>query len=122
MGSWDALLAYLRAALAFENVECGHVLHLDIKNRLIRDERISRGTIDTCTMHVREIITRALELGAVSLIMAHNHPSGDLAPSRADIDLTRAVIRAGAALGIAVHDHVIVSPQGHSSMRSAGLI
>jgi DNA repair protein RadC len=89
---------------------------------LIRDEEISRGSIDEAAVHVREVIRRAIDLSSAALILVHNHPSGDPSPSRADIDLTRGIIEAGKRLGVAVHDHIIVGTQGHSSLRAMGLI
>ena len=89
---------------------------------LVRDERMSRGTIDEAAVHVREVIRRALDLGAAALILVHNHPSGDPAPSRADIDVTRALVAAGKPLNIAIHDHVIVGRAGQVSLRAKGLM
>jgi DNA repair protein RadC len=118
----DALLTYLRLEQAFSLIELARVLHLDTKNHLIRDEVISRGTIDEAAIHVREVIRRAVELHSAAIILVHNHPSGDPTPSRSDIDLTRRIVRAGQPLGIAVHDHLIVASSGHSSMRELGLL
>ena len=89
---------------------------------LIRDEVMGEGTIDEAPVQVREVIRRALDLGSAALILVHNHPSGDPSPSRADIDLTRAIAAAGKPLGIAVHDHLIMGAQGHVSLRAKGLI
>ena len=98
------------------------VLHLDTKNRLIRDELIAEGSIDQAAVHVREVIRRAIDLGSAALILVHNHPSGDPSPSRQDIALTREIVDAGRPLGISVHDHVIVGASGHSSLRALGLL
>jgi DNA repair protein RadC len=103
-------------------IERVRVLHLNAKNMLIRDEVISEGSIDQATVHVREVIRRAIDLGSSAIILVHNHPSGDPAPSRADIALTRDIIDAGKRLNVAVHDHVIIGATGHSSMRALGLI
>ncbi|SFP66608.1 DNA repair protein radc [Sphingomonas rubra] len=89
---------------------------------LILDEVMSRGTLDQAAVHVREVIRRALDLGSAAIILVHNHPSGDPSPSRADIDITRAIAEAGKRLGIAVHDHLIVGTSGHVSLRAQGLI
>jgi len=120
--SWPALLDYLRLAHGFSAVEIARVLHLDGRGRLILDEEISRGTIDEATIHVREVVRRAVELHSVSIVLVHNHPSGDPTPSRADIDLTRRIARAAHPLGIAVQDHLIMSSGGHASMRELGLL
>lgn len=122
LASWQALLDYLRADLAFIAIERVRVLYLDARNTLLRDEIASEGTIDEAAVHVREIIRRAIDVGAASLILVHNHPSGDPKPSRADIQLTRDIIEAGRRLKIAVHDHVIIGAEGHASMRALGLI
>lgn len=113
---------YLRATMAFEAVECFRVLHLNVQNRLVRDEVVSRGTIDQTSVHVREVIIRALELGSAGLVLAHNHPSGDATPSRADIALTKAIGQAGRILDIVVHDHIVVASGGYVSMREQGLL
>ncbi len=122
IASWQALLDYLRADLAHINVERVRVLHLNSKNMLIRDELVSEGSIDQSAIYIREVIRRALELGSASLILVHNHPSGDTQPSRADIAVTRDIVEAGKRLNIAVHDHVIIGAKGHSSMRAMGLL
>ncbi len=122
LSSWQALLDYLRADMAHLTTERVRVLHLDSKNRLIRDELISEGSVDQAAVYTREVIRRAIDLGSVALILVHNHPSGDAQPSRQDIALTRDIIEAGKRLGIAVHDHVIIGRDGSSSMRSMGLI
>lgn len=89
---------------------------------LLRDELVSEGSIDQAAVHVREVIRRAIDLGSASLILVHNHPSGDPSPSRADIALTRQIVDAGRHLDIAVHDHIIIGASGHSSMRALGLL
>lgn len=122
LSSWQALLDYLRADMAWLTIERVRVLHLNSKNMLIRDEVISEGTLDQAAVHVREVVKRALEIGSSALILVHNHPSGDTKPSRADIQLTRDIIEAGKRLGISVHDHVIIGAAGHSSFREQGLI
>lgn len=122
LANWQALLDYLRADMAHHAIERFRVLHLDTKNMLIRDEVMSRGTVDQAAVHVREVIKRALDFGAAAIILVHNHPSGDPSPSRADIDITRAIAAAGKPMGIAVHDHLIVGAQGHVSLRAQGLI
>jgi DNA repair protein RadC len=122
LANWQVLLDYLHAEMAHHPIERVRVLHLNTRNMLIRDELVSEGSIDEAAVHVREVIRRAIDLGSAALILVHNHPSGDPAPSRADIDLTRGIIEAGKRLGIAVHDHIIIGTQGHSSLRSMGLI
>jgi DNA repair protein RadC len=98
------------------------ILFLDRKNILIADEVLARGTIDHTPVYPREIVKRALELGASAIILVHNHPSGDPTPSRADIDMTREVAAAAKALNISIHDHLVVGRSGHASFKSLGLI
>lgn len=120
--SWQALLDYLRADMAHLVHERVRVLHLNSKNRLIRDELVSEGSIDQAAIYTREVIKRALELGSAAIILVHNHPSGDSAPSRQDIKITKDICDAGRKLGIAVHDHIIIGKDGHTSFRSQGLL
>jgi DNA repair protein RadC len=122
IGSWTALLDYLQVALAHEPIEQFRVLFLDRKNILIRDELQQRGTVDHTPLYPREIVKRALELGASSIIMVHNHPSGDPTPSRADIEMTKQVVQAMSAVGLTVHDHVVVGKNRHTSFKSQRLI
>jgi DNA repair protein RadC len=122
IGSWSALMDYLQLALAHEPIEQFRVLFLDRKNILIRDEVQQRGTVDHTPLYPREITRRALELQASSIIMVHNHPSGDPTPSRADLEMTKQVVQALGAVGITVHDHVIVGKNRHTSFKSQRLI
>ena len=121
LASWQALLDYLRADMAHLTIERVRVLHLNNRNMLIRDENMGDGSVDQAAIYVREVIRRAIDLGSASLILVHNHPSGDPAPSQQDIQTTRTIIDAGKNLGIAVHDHIIIGTNGHSSMRAMGL-
>ena len=118
----EALIDYLFADLAHLPVERLRVLFLNAKNRLLRDEVMSEGSVKETPIYPREIIRRALELGATALILAHNHPSGDPTPSRGDIDGTHRLAAVASALDIIVHDHVVVARSGWSSFRSLGLI
>jgi DNA repair protein RadC len=122
VSNWQALLDYCRAALQHEGVEQFRILFLDRKNQVIADEQQQRGTVDHTPVYPREVVKRALELNAAALILVHNHPSGDPTPSRADVEMTRQVAEAAAALGIAVHDHLIIGRKGHVSLREKGLM
>ena len=122
LSSWDKVIGYCRASMAHEPVEIFRLLFLDSKNRLIADEEQGRGTVNHTPVYVREVVKRALELGATALILVHNHPSGDPTPSRADIDMTREVADAAKKLGITVHDHIIVGRTGHKSLRGMGIL
>lgn len=122
LSSWSALLDYCTAAMARSPTEEFRVLFLDRKNMLVADEVLNRGTVDHAPVYPREIVKRALELNASALILVHNHPSGDPAPSKADIAMTREVATAAKALGIAIHDHLVIGRSGHASFKSLGLL
>jgi DNA repair protein RadC len=122
ISSWNALIDYCTAQMAYDPTEQFRLLFLDRKNRLIADEAQQRGTVDHTPVYPREVVKRALELNASALIMVHNHPSGDPTPSRADIDMTRKVKEALAAVSLTLHDHVIVSRGGAKSFKNDGLL
>jgi DNA repair protein RadC len=122
LSSWDALGEYLHAAMAHSRVEQVRVLFLNAKNVLIANEALWQGSVDEASVHVREVIARAIALGATALIIVHNHPSGDPTPSSQDIRLTRDLVEAGRHMKVTVHDHVIVAAEGRTSMRALGLI
>ncbi len=122
ISSWSALLDYVRTAIQHEPREQFHVLFLDKKNQLIRDEAMGQGTVDHAPVYPREVVRRALELSASAVILVHNHPSGDPTPSPADIAVTQEVVAAAKALGIAVHDHLIVGRTGVESLKGRGLM
>ncbi len=122
LSSWNHVLDYCRAAMAFEAREQFRILFLDKKNTLIADEVQQTGTVDHTPVYPREVVRRALELSATAIILVHNHPSGDPTPSRADIDMTKTIIEAARPLGIAVHDHIIIGKKGYASMKGLLLI
>jgi len=122
ISSWSALLGYVRVALANEAREQFRVLFLDKKNQLIADEVMNHGTVDHAPVYPREVMRRALELSASSVILVHNHPSGDPTPSPADIDMTKQIIEAGRSLRISVHDHLVVGREGVASFKALGLL
>ena len=122
ISSWDALLDYCHTSMAHGETEQFRVLYLDRKNTLIADEQQARGTVDHVPVYPREVVKRALELNASSLILVHNHPSGDPTPSEADISMTRQVQDAATALGLSLHDHLIIGKSRELSFRSAGYL
>ena len=122
ISSWQALLDYCRAAMAQNKIEQFRLLFLDRKNVLIADELQQQGTVDHTPVYPREVVKRALELGASALILVHNHPSGDPTPSKADIEMTREIQRAAAPLGVTLHDHLVIGAAGHASFKSLGLL
>jgi DNA repair protein RadC len=94
---------------------------LDKKNQLIADEVMNQGTVDHAPVYPREVMRRALELSSSSIILVHNHPSGDPAPSSADVQMTKQVVDAGRSLNIVVHDHLVVGREGVASLKALGL-
>ncbi len=122
ISSWQALLDYCHATMAYGRKEQFRILFLDRKNALIADELQQEGTVDHTPVYPREVVKRALDLGASAIIMVHNHPSGDPTPSRADIEMTKQVRAAGEKLGVALHDHLVIGRGEHASFKSMGLI
>jgi DNA repair protein RadC len=122
LGNWSRLVDYCQTTMAHEKRENFRVLFLNRKNELLADEIQQTGTVDHTLAYPREIMKRALDLGATALILCHNHPSGDTEPSRADVDLTLAVKEACKPFSITLHDHIIVSHREVTSMRNMGLI
>ena len=122
LSSWSTVLDYCRAAMAFADKEQFRILFLDKRNQLIADEVQQVGTVDHTPVYPREVVKRALELSATAIILVHNHPSGDPTPSRADIQMTQAIVEVAKPLGISVHDHIIVGKEGHASLKGLKLI
>lgn len=122
LSSWSALMEYCKTAMAHQDTEQFRILFLDKKNVLIADEQQARGTVDHVPVYPREVVKRCLELNASAIILVHNHPSGDPTPSRSDIDMTHQIEQAAKAIGITVHDHVIIGKEYDTSFRSQGLI
>jgi len=120
--SWQSIIDYCRARMSHLTIEQFRLLFLDKKNKMIADEVQQEGTIDRLSIFPREVVKRTLELGAINLIMVHNHPSGDPTPSQADIEITRKVIKAAKELDIHVLDHLIIGRFGHISLREKKLI
>ena len=122
LSSWSSVLDYCRGAMAFAEREQFRILFLDKRNRLIADEEHQTGTVDHTPVYPREVVKRALELSTTAVILVHNHPSGDPTPSRADIEMTQAIVEVTRPLGIAVHDHLIVGKDGHASLKALKLM
>jgi DNA repair protein RadC len=122
MGDYGTLIGYLSLDMAHLPTERLRVLFLASNNRLLYDEIVFQGSLNETPIYPREIMRRALEVGATALILVHNHPSGSPAPSQSDVDATRLIAEAGRALDICIHDHVIVARRGWSSFRSMGLL
>lgn len=122
LNSWSALMDYLKATMEHDRKEHFRVLFLNKKNELIEDEIQHSGTVDHTQAYPREIMKRALELSSTAIILVHNHPSGDPKPSPADITMTKQIIDSGKPFSIVIHDHIIVSKNGTTSMKQLGLI
>lgn len=122
LSSWQSLIDYCSASKQYKKTEEFHILFLDRKNVLVADEVQQKGTVDHTPVYPREIVKRALQLEASALIMVHNHPSGDTTPSRADIDMTKQVLEAAKAVGVVLHDHLVIGAGEPYSFRSNGLL
>ena len=115
----DAVVRHLSFRIGHLSTEQAHALFLDHRHRLISDELLASGSVSQVVMYPREIIGRALALGAAGFILAHNHPSGDPQPSRSDLTLTKALARAGSAVGVRLLDHIIFAGTAHCSLRQS---
>jgi len=122
ISSWQALMDYCKATMAHRETEQFRILFLDRKNVLVADEEQAKGTVDHVPVYPREVVKRALEVNASAIILVHNHPSGDPTPSRADIDMTRQIEQAARAVGVVIHDHVVIGKDRDASFRGLGLI
>jgi len=122
LSNWQALIDYCQIQMGHLKNEQFRILFLDRKNRLIADEKQQEGTIDHTPVYPREVIKRALELHATAIILVHNHPSGDPSPSRDDVEMTKRIEDAGQQLGVMLHDHLIISKSGQTSLKTMGLI
>jgi len=122
LSSWQALMDYCKTTMAHRDTEQFRILFLDRKNVLVADEEQARGTVDHVPVYPREVVKRALELNASAIILVHNHPSGDPTPSAADIDMTRQIEQAARAVGVVVHDHVVVGKERDASFRAMALL
>jgi DNA repair protein RadC len=120
--SWNKLIEYCQVNISHEKIEQFHILYLDTKQKLIDDEVIATGTIDSATVYPREIVKKVLDKSAAAVILVHNHPSGDPMPSKADIDMTKKVRDALQTVGIILHDHVIIGKGTYASFRVMGLL
>lgn len=120
--SWEAVLDYCHTVMSHRETEQFRIQFLDTKNALIADEEQGRGTVDHVPVYPREVVKRALELNAASIILVHNHPSGDPTPSDADINMNRQIDDAASTMAITVHDHIIIGKSRETSFRALGLL
>ena len=122
VSSWNDLIDYCRTSMAHRETEQFRILFLDRKNVVIADEEQAAGTVDHVPVYPREVAKRALELSASAVILVHNHPSGDANPSPEDVEMTRRIVAACDAIGVTIHDHVVIGKGTETSFRSLGLI
>ena len=122
IGTSKDVLLYLQGAMAHLQKEQFRIIFLDAKNYVLGDEVQNQGTIDQTSIYPREVVKRALELGAKGLIMVHNHPSGDSTPSTADVDMTLQVKSAAKTLGISLYDHLVIGRGNYTSFRERGIL
>ena len=120
--SYDAIIDYCRAASGYKDREEFRIIFLNAKNRIVAEEVQQRGSVNSVAIHPREVMRSAVMKGATSIIMVHNHPSGDVTPSRADIEVTKKVGEALGALDIKLIDHFIVSKNSVFSFNDHGLL
>lgn len=122
LSSWRAVIDYVVMEMGHNDIEQLNILFLDRKDKLITEEIHQHGTIDHTPVYPREVLRRALETGASAMVLVHNHPGGDPSPSRNDIDMTRNLIAIAQPLGIAIHDHLVVSQGQYASFKELGII
>ena len=120
--SWDSIIDYLRSTIGYSPIEEFHVLHFDSKLKLLKDEAMQKGTVNTVVFYPREVIRSALNNKSRQIIISHNHPSGDVTPSAADIQLTKQIKDGLSTIGVELIDHIIVSPNLSFSFKDAGLL
>ena len=122
VGSPSEATDYFKKYIGGKETESFLVMYLDHRNHVLDCVCMAEGTVDHTTVYPREIFKKALELNASGLILSHNHPGGSLDASEGDRQLTRQICTAARALGISIHDHLIVTHEGHFSFRQAGLL
>lgn len=122
ISSWDAILDYCHTTMAHRQTEQFRVLYLDRKNVLIADEEQGKGTVDHVPVYPREVVKRALDINASAIILVHNHPSGDPTPSESDIVVTNQIQDAAEALGLVLHDHLIIGKSSELSFKASGYL
>ncbi|WP_395878130.1 RadC family protein [Ehrlichia muris] len=122
INQWQKLIEYLRIKIGNGSIENFHILYLNTKYKLLADETQDIGTVNQTHLYIREVIKKSLFLGATSIVIAHNHPSGDAKPSKADIEITNQLVRACTDVGITLIDHIIVTSNTHYSFKTHNLL
>lgn len=109
ISNWDTMVDYCRSSMGYLDIEEFHIIFLNSKLQVIGEEVQQRGTINQVAIHPREVIKSAINKGATAIILAHNHPSGDVTPSRADLQVTKQINEAANLVNIKLIDHLIIS-------------
>lgn len=122
LSSLSALVDYCRTAMGGLPDEQFRVIFLNTQNEIIAEEIVQEGTVNQTVVYPRKVLELALKHKASGLILVHNHPSGNLTPSGADLELTRSLVQASRSLNLTVHDHLIISRQGHFSLAEKNLL
>lgn len=122
ISDYDNMIDYCRSAMAYQTVEEFRIIFLNSKLRVIDEEVQQRGTVDHVSIHPREVIKSAMQRGASGMILVHNHPSGVVTPSRADIEITKRIKEAAESVSIQLFDHLIISKSDVYSFRDKGFI
>lgn len=122
ISNWDAMIDYCRTEMALLDVEEFRAIFLNVKWQVVGEEIMQRGTINQVAIHPREVVKMAMEKKASAVILVHNHPSGDVKPSRADIDMTKQIKIALESIGIALVDHIIIGKNNYNSLKSLQVI
>lgn len=118
----DILLKYLRNKIGYEEIEKFYVLYLSSSNEVIEFEENSVGTLDRSSVYPREIYKKIINLNAKSIILAHNHPSDNITPSKCDIDLTNEIAKGLKNFGALLIEHIIITKNSYFSFLEEGLI
>lgn len=122
INNWDSMIDYCRSAMAYQEYEEFRIIFLNPKLAVIGEEIQQRGTIDQVAIHPREVIKSAVIKGASAIILVHNHPSGNVTPSKSDIDITKKINSAAEAVNIKVIDHIIISKYDYYSFKEKRII
>ena len=122
LASPNAVRDYLRLRLGDKPHEVFAVVFLNAQHRVIATEEMFRGTLTQTSVYPREVVIEALRRNAAAVVLCHNHPSGSLQPSQADLDLTKRLRKAGEVLDLTLLDHLIVSERGFYSFADEGLL
>ena len=122
ISNWSELINYCKLNIGSKDTEEFHILYLNTKCHLVKDETHSTGTINSSSVYPREILKEVLKVGATSIIIVHNHPTGDTTPSKADIQITQKIKETLQTIDVSLHDHLIVAKGNYISFKMLGLL